>query len=77
MPGAVDSMAGSLASSPPASPAAARPWSAVFQSTRTSSQLSVNGRVGGGSRASDEDSKTLVKVGECATTPAPFGLATS
>ncbi|KAI4235252.1 MAG: hypothetical protein LQ349_003290 [Xanthoria aureola] len=55
-------MAGSLASSPPASPAAARPLSAVFQSTRTSSQLSVNGRAAGGSRASDEDSKTLVKV---------------
>ncbi|KAL8854369.1 MAG: hypothetical protein Q9221_000856 [Calogaya cf. arnoldii] len=55
-------MAGSLASSPPASPPAVRPVSAVFQSTRTSSQLSINGKAGGGSRASDDDSKTLVKV---------------
>ncbi|KAL8653560.1 MAG: hypothetical protein Q9226_003805 [Calogaya cf. arnoldii] len=55
-------MAGSLASSPPASPPAARPMSAVFQSTRTSSQLSINGKAGGSSRASDDDSKTLVKV---------------
>ncbi|KAI4256556.1 MAG: hypothetical protein L6R42_006152 [Xanthoria sp. 1 TBL-2021] len=55
-------MAGSLASSPPASPPAARPLSAVFQSTRTSSRLSIHGKASGGSRASDDDSKTLVKV---------------
>ncbi|KAL8840659.1 MAG: hypothetical protein Q9205_001458 [Flavoplaca limonia] len=55
-------MAGSLASSPPASPPTARPLSAVFQSARTSSRLSINGKAAGGSRASDDDSKTLVKV---------------
>lgn len=59
-------MAGSLASSPPASPPIARPLSAVFQSARTPSRLSINGKAAGGSRASDDDSKTLVKVGECA-----------
>ncbi|KAI4276942.1 MAG: hypothetical protein LQ337_002151 [Flavoplaca oasis] len=61
-PGAVGSMAGSLASSPPASPPIARPLSAVFQSARTPSRLSINGKAAGGSRASDDDSKTLVKV---------------
>ncbi|KAL8732522.1 MAG: hypothetical protein Q9166_002736 [cf. Caloplaca sp. 2 TL-2023] len=55
-------MAGSLASSPPASPPTARPLSAVFQSTRSSSRLSINGKAAGGSRASDDDEKTLVKV---------------
>ncbi|KAL8931058.1 MAG: hypothetical protein Q9208_000160 [Pyrenodesmia sp. 3 TL-2023] len=55
-------MAGSLASSPPASPPAVRPLSAIFQSTRSSSQLNVGKRAGGGSRASDDDGKTLVKV---------------
>ncbi|KAL8691196.1 MAG: hypothetical protein Q9218_003523 [Villophora microphyllina] len=55
-------MAGSLASSPPASPPAVRPLSAIFQSRRSSSRLSVTSKVGGGSRASDEDAKTLVKV---------------
>ncbi|KAL8777792.1 MAG: hypothetical protein Q9203_002362 [Teloschistes exilis] len=55
-------MAGSLASSPPASPPAVRPLSAIFQSRRSSSRLSVVSKVDGGSRASDEDSKTLVKV---------------
>ena len=55
-----------MASSPPASPPTARPLSAVFQSARTSSRLSINGKPGGGSRASDDENKTLVKVGECA-----------
>ncbi|KAL8903147.1 MAG: hypothetical protein Q9207_004116 [Kuettlingeria erythrocarpa] len=55
-------MAGSLANSPPASPPAVRPLSAIFQSTRSSSQLSVGKRANGGSRASDDDGKTLVKV---------------
>ncbi|KAL9580883.1 MAG: hypothetical protein Q9212_004225 [Teloschistes hypoglaucus] len=55
-------MAGSLASSPPASPPAVRPLSAIFQSRRSSSRLSVVSKVDGGSRASDEDAKTLVKV---------------
>ncbi|KAL8871617.1 MAG: hypothetical protein Q9174_002591 [Haloplaca sp. 1 TL-2023] len=54
-------MAGSLASSPPASPPATRPLSAIFQ-PRSSSRMSVASKVGGGSRASDDDSKTLVKV---------------
>ncbi|KAL8672814.1 MAG: hypothetical protein Q9168_002751 [Polycauliona sp. 1 TL-2023] len=55
-------MAGSLATPPPASPPVARPVSAVFQPARTSSRLSINGKAGGGSRLSDDDSKTLVKV---------------
>ncbi|KAL8909044.1 MAG: hypothetical protein Q9171_005201 [Xanthocarpia ochracea] len=55
-------MAGSLASSPPPSPPAARPLSAVFQSARSSSQLNINGKPPGGNRASDDDNKTLVKV---------------
>ena len=59
----VHSMAGSLASSPPASPPMTRPLSAIFQSARSSSQVSVNKKAGGGSRASDDDGKTLVKVG--------------
>lgn len=58
-------MAGSLASSPPASPPAVRPLSAIFQSRRSSSRLSVVSKVDGVSRASDEDAKTLVKVGMC------------
>ncbi|KAL8959244.1 MAG: hypothetical protein Q9193_003861 [Seirophora villosa] len=55
-------MASSLVSSPPASPPATRPLSAVFQTTRSSSRLSVGKKVGGGSLASDDDGRTLVKV---------------
>ncbi|KAL8802973.1 MAG: hypothetical protein Q9182_003461 [Xanthomendoza sp. 2 TL-2023] len=56
-------MAGSLASSPPASPPTARPLSAIIQPARSPSQVSINGKAGGGSRAVDDDGKTLVKVG--------------
>ncbi|KAL9592979.1 MAG: hypothetical protein Q9179_006199 [Wetmoreana sp. 5 TL-2023] len=55
-------MAGSLASSPPASPPTARPLSAIFQPRRSSSRLSVINKTAGGSRASDDDAKTLIKV---------------
>ncbi|KAL8677894.1 MAG: hypothetical protein Q9186_005705 [Xanthomendoza sp. 1 TL-2023] len=55
-------MAGSLASSPPASPPTARPLSAIIQPARSPSQVSINGKAGGGSRALDDDGKTLVKV---------------
>ncbi|KAL8829998.1 MAG: hypothetical protein Q9170_005935 [Blastenia crenularia] len=55
-------MPGSLASSPPASPSIARPLSAIFQSTRSTSRLSVSQKAGAGSRASDDDGKTMVKV---------------
>ncbi|PVI03835.1 kinesin-domain-containing protein [Periconia macrospinosa] len=49
--------------SPPASPPGAvqRPMSAMIRSTRSSSRMSMNSKQGG-SRASDEDSKTAVKV---------------
>ena len=56
-------MATSLASSPPASPPAARPLSAIYQSARSTSQMSISSKQGGESRASDDDGKTLVKVG--------------
>ncbi|KAL8986700.1 MAG: hypothetical protein Q9177_004026 [Variospora cf. flavescens] len=57
-------MAGLLASSPPASPPATRPLSAIFHSTRSSSRLSVSvgKKMVGGSQASDDDARTLVKV---------------
>ncbi|KAF2145510.1 uncharacterized protein K452DRAFT_305517 [Aplosporella prunicola CBS 121167] len=50
--------------SPPGSPAASgiqRPVSAMYRSNRSSSRMSMSSRPGG-SRASDEDSKTAVKV---------------
>ena len=49
--------------SPPASPPPARPMSAIFQPGRSSSRMSISSKQGGGSRASDEDGKTSVKVG--------------
>lgn len=51
--------------SPPGSPASGiqRPMSAMMRPPRSSSRMSVSSRAGGGSRASDEDSKTAVKVG--------------
>ncbi|KAL9127532.1 MAG: hypothetical protein Q9217_003620, partial [Psora testacea] len=48
--------------SPPASPPPARPMSAIFQAGRSSSRMSCSSRQGGGSRASDDDGKTAVKV---------------
>ncbi|KAH7397087.1 hypothetical protein BKA66DRAFT_566226 [Pyrenochaeta sp. MPI-SDFR-AT-0127] len=53
-----------MATSPPASPAhgVPRPMSAMIRPNRSSSRLSMSGKLGGGSRASDEDSKTAVKV---------------
>ncbi|KAF2274540.1 kinesin-domain-containing protein [Westerdykella ornata] len=51
--------------SPPGSPAAAsvpRPLSAMIRPNRSSSRMSMSSRAGGGSRASDEDSRTAVKV---------------
>ena len=54
-----------MANSPPASPPPARPMSGVFQAGRSSSRMSISTKQGGGSRASDEDSKTSVKVGMC------------
>ena len=54
-----------MGSSPPASPEARgqRPMSAMMRSSRPSSRISTAGKAGGGSRASDEDGKTAVKVG--------------
>ncbi|KAK4198494.1 putative kinesin-like protein [Triangularia verruculosa] len=54
-----------MASSPPASPGTlpARPTSAMVRpAPRSSSRMSMQGKSAGGSRASDEDTKTAVKV---------------
>ncbi|KAL2265520.1 hypothetical protein VTJ83DRAFT_6620 [Remersonia thermophila] len=52
-----------MASSPPNSPPPARPLSAIIRpAPRSNSRMSVQSRTGGGSRASDEDAKTAVKV---------------
>ncbi|KAI1852600.1 hypothetical protein JX266_002141 [Neoarthrinium moseri] len=54
-----------MASSPPASPGMLppRPMSAMVKSApRSSSRLSTTSKAGGGSRASDEDGRTAVKV---------------
>ncbi|KAI9780571.1 MAG: hypothetical protein M1816_002821 [Peltula sp. TS41687] len=53
-----------MASSPPSSPAGRpqRPLSALLQARRSSSRISVSSKQGGGSRASDEEGKTSVKV---------------
>ncbi|KAI9862152.1 MAG: hypothetical protein M1813_004927 [Trichoglossum hirsutum] len=53
-----------MASSPPGSPSGGpqRPMSAMFRPHRSSSRMSVSSKFGGGSRASDEDGKTSVKV---------------
>ncbi|KAK0618768.1 Kinesin-like protein KIF21B [Lasiodiplodia hormozganensis] len=50
--------------SPPGSPASGmqRPMSAMMRPNRSSSRMSMSSRAGTGSRASDEDSKTAVKV---------------
>ncbi|TVY39677.1 Chromosome-associated kinesin [Lachnellula occidentalis] len=53
-----------MASSPPGSPLGnpSRPMSAMMRAPRTNSRMSMTSKAGGGSRASDEDSKTSVKV---------------
>ncbi|KAM0233449.1 hypothetical protein ACHAPO_007144 [Fusarium lateritium] len=54
-----------MASSPPASPGGIqRPMSAIAARAqpRSSSRLSISSKAGGGSRASDDDSRTAVKV---------------
>ncbi|KAH2380001.1 hypothetical protein KXV98_004247 [Aspergillus fumigatus] len=51
--------------SPPGSPTTAtpqRPFSGIMRTPRSTSRLSMSSKVGGGSRASDEDGKTAVKV---------------
>ncbi|KAF2661270.1 kinesin-domain-containing protein [Lophiostoma macrostomum CBS 122681] len=50
--------------SPPGSPAGGiqRPMSAIIRPPRSSSRMSMSSKAGGGSRASDEDSRTAVKV---------------
>ena len=54
-----------MASSPPESPSGLpqRPMSAMMKPPRSSSRMSMTSKAGGGSRASDEDGKTSVKVG--------------
>lgn len=62
--------------SPPQSPGPVfhRPLSAMVRpAPRSSSRMSVSSKAGGGSRASDEDGKTSVKVGEFV--PIPFQSA--
>ncbi|KAL1959124.1 hypothetical protein VTO42DRAFT_2911 [Malbranchea cinnamomea] len=51
-----------MASSPPGSPAPQRPMSAMIRPPRSNSRMSISSKQGGGSRASDEDGKTAVKV---------------
>lgn len=59
-------MAGSPASPTPSSPQSyssqSRPMSAVLRPARSSSRMSISSRPGG-SRASDDDARTSVKVG--------------
>ena len=50
--------------SPPASPTGASPrFSAIMRTPRSTSRLSMSSKHGAASRASDEDTKTAVKVG--------------
>ncbi|EAW13171.1 kinesin family protein [Aspergillus clavatus NRRL 1] len=53
-----------MAVSPPGSPTGApqRPFSGIMRTPRSNSRLSMSSKLGGGSRASDEDGKTAVKV---------------
>ncbi|ATY60075.1 kinesin family [Cordyceps militaris] len=51
-----------MASTPPASPIHQRPSSTVFKPSRSSSRLSMSSKTGFGSRASDEDARTAVRV---------------
>ncbi|RPB09157.1 kinesin-domain-containing protein [Morchella conica CCBAS932] len=54
-------MVGSPASPTPSSPSQSRPMSAILRPARSSSRMSISSRPGG-SRASDEDGRTSVKV---------------
>lgn len=58
-----------MASSPPGSPqnTLQRSFSETVKAGRSPSRMSVGSKHGGGSRASDEDSKTSVKVGKDST----------
>ena len=51
-----------MASSPPASPPPAPAMSAIFQAGRSNSRMSINSKLGAGSRTSDEDGKPTVSV---------------
>ncbi|TQV94370.1 hypothetical protein V2A60_002598 [Cordyceps javanica] len=51
-----------MASTPPASPIHQRPSSTIFKPSRSSSRLSMSSKTGLGSRASDEDARTAVRV---------------
>ena len=64
-----------MASSPPASPQSAlqRFFSETVKAGRSPSRMSVGSKIGGGSRASDEESKTSVKVGKQAFNRQPTG----
>lgn len=68
-----------MAISPPASPHSVfeRSSSAARHVQRSSSRMSVGTRPGGSSKASEEDTKTAVKVGEYSVTesPQPFPCA--
>lgn len=61
-------MVGSPGPGSPARDLPPRPMSAMIRPTRSSSRMSMSSRAGG-SRASDEDGRTSVKVGTCITTP--------
>ncbi|OAA78650.1 kinesin family protein [Akanthomyces lecanii RCEF 1005] len=51
-----------MASTPPASPIHQRPSSTIVKPSRSSSRLSMSSKTGLGSRASDEDARTAVRV---------------
>ncbi|KAJ6786499.1 hypothetical protein PWT90_10628 [Aphanocladium album] len=51
-----------MASTPPASPVHQRPSSTIVKPSRSSSRLSMSSKTGLGSRASDEDTRTAVRV---------------
>lgn len=58
-----------MASSPSGSPPSTlqRSFSETVKAGRSPSRMSVGSKYGGGSRASDEESKTSVKVGKNST----------
>jgi len=60
MPGTI------MQTTPPTSPSGAqRPKSVMVRPTRSNSRMSiVSNKLGNGSKASDEDTKTAVKVGK-------------
>ncbi|PNY24385.1 Kinesin [Tolypocladium capitatum] len=52
-----------MATSPPASPIPQRPLSAIARpAPRSASRMSISSKPGGGSRASDDESRTAVRV---------------